>query len=47
MCIVKFTSFFILTILLGSCTERKLMLTHGIDESAGGGSVYCEYVTAS
>ncbi|MGJ8743460.1 MAG: hypothetical protein ACSHW5_03075 [Polaribacter sp.] len=34
------TSLFILLLLLSSCTKEKLQLTHGIDESAGGVSVY-------
>lgn len=33
-------SLFPLLFVLGSCIEAKVQLTHGIDESAGGGSAY-------
>jgi len=33
-------SLFLLLFVLGSCTEAKVQLTHGTDESAGGGSAY-------
>lgn len=36
----KLTSLLLLLILLGSCKQDKVQLTHGIDESAGGGPAY-------
>ena len=33
-------SILLLLLLLGSCANQKVQLTHGIDESAGGGSAY-------
>ena len=40
MYLKEFTSLLIIVFSLSSCTEQKVILTHGIDESAGGGSAY-------
>jgi len=43
MYIKKWTTLLLLLLWFGSCTEqadKKVGLTHGIDESAGGGSAY-------
>lgn len=40
MYLKKLTSLLLLLLLLGSCKVEKVHLTHGKDESAGGGSAY-------
>jgi len=40
MCLKKLTPLLLLLISLSSCTEQKVQLTQGIDESAGGGPAY-------
>lgn len=40
MYLKKLTSLLLLLILIGSCSEVQVQLTHGTDESAGGGSAY-------
>lgn len=37
---MKFTSIIIILFLLASCSEQKIHLSHGVDESAGGLSAY-------